>query len=68
MEMETYQQMEKYQPNKEADTASLEVLLFNAETNIDGNTEPKRYWLGDCPCPCPPIVSEVVYVSFSPIF
>lgn len=61
-------ELEIYQLNKEADTASLEVLLFNAKTNIDGPIEPKKYWLGDCPCPCPPIVSEVVYVGFSPIF
>lgn len=46
----------------------LEILLKNSETTLNDQRELPKYYMGDCPCPCPPIVTAVVYVTFSPIF
>ena len=58
--METYAEQNK-------DAAELEALLLNARSGIDRCTEYKLVNFSDCPCPCPPVAREVIYVTFSPI-
>ena len=52
------------------DVAEIESLLLNAKTSIDKLDIKSLHGIDymSCPCPCPPIAKEVLYVTFSPIF
>ena len=64
-----YQTRTIWQKERLEDTmAALAVQAYSAKTSIDGKVEYGMAFMGDCPCPCPPIAREIVYVSFSPIF
>lgn len=55
----------------DAQTGDIGTLLLEADTNIEGRLKdrPVRPILdGECPCPCPKIVKDVLYCTFSPIF
>ncbi|MDI6738544.1 MAG: hypothetical protein QME12_08615 [Nanoarchaeota archaeon] len=59
--------MEETYTKQKKDAAELDALLLNASSGIERCTEYKPVSFSDCPCPCPPVVKQVVYVSFSPI-
>ncbi|OIO61627.1 hypothetical protein COT48_01285 [Candidatus Woesearchaeota archaeon CG08_land_8_20_14_0_20_47_9] len=46
----------------------LEETIRTSATLLGERKEQASYVAGDCPCPCPPIITEGVYVVFSPIF
>lgn len=59
--------METYKVGNESQKGLEDIgnALFAARSNIDKGIGTVGF--SDCPCPCPPIASAVLYVTFSPI-
>ncbi len=47
---------------------NLKAQILVSKSNLEKTVSIGSIVISECPCPCPPIVSEVLYVTFSPIF
>jgi len=48
--------------------SNLYELIEGSKSKLETRALNKDVKFSDCPCPCPPIAREVIYVTFSPVF